>query len=258
MCEPARYIGKATAGKCVSKQAPISAASTLVFKWCLQAHGLTQTAFVRVRANTIKMCRVPFPCHWRRALQVEASYAAMYETAKALTCGCTFNFWLSAPQNISIPPAGASSPGKTLMLMCPSGRRIEHILCAHIRGHTWYCHPGTLSSTNPFHPRGLVAYDIHQRAWRPGTRHRVRLRGRPLKRRLGDVALRAKPFFEWAVAVATWRAEEVRSVDHGGRFDMQEAMAGIDIDVLNTRFGSMVAAVWQWQTSRDGSVHRKI
>ena len=257
----ARYIGRVTATKHVSKEAPVSAASVVVFKWHMQTHGQSQTAYVQERANIIKGSAVPLPCPWRAALHMEATYAAMHDTAKLFCRGCTFTFWLGSPKKISLPVAAGLFPGKTLMVMCPSGQRIEHILCARVCGHLWYCHPGTSSLTNPFDPRDLVVYNVHQRAWRPQSyarQRRIRLRGRCQKRGLGIVALRVRPSFEWAVAVAMWRAEAMRSVDYGDQFDLHRAMAGIDIDVLDTGFGKMVAAAWQWQDSRDGSVHHEM
>jgi hypothetical protein len=50
----------------------------------------------------------------------------------------------------------------------------------------------------------------------------------------------------------------MRSVDYGDHFDLYRAMAGIDIDVLDTGFGKMVAAAWQWEDSCDGSVHHEM
>ena len=224
----------------------------------MQTHGQSQTVCVRERANIIKGRAVPLPYHWRAALHMEATYASMHDTAKLFCRGCTFTFWLGSPRKVSLPVAAGLFPGKTLMLICPSGRRIEHILCARVRGHLWYCHPGTSGITDPFDPRDLVAYNVHRRAWRPQSyaRHRrIRLRGRCQKRDLSIVALRARPSFEWAVAAATWRAEEMRSVTYGDQFDLHAAMAGIDINVLDSGFGKIVAAAWQWQDSRNGSVH---
>ena len=227
----------------------------------MQTHGQSQIAFVRERASIVKDSIVPLPCHWRTALRMEAIYAAIHSTAKFFSHGCAFTVWLGRPKTISLRPVAGLSAGKTLMLVCPSGRRIEHILCARVCGHLWYCHPGTRNSIDPFDPRDLVVHNVHERAWRPQSyaRHRrIRLRDRCQKRNLGIVALRARPSFEWAVAVATWRAEELRSVNYGGHFDLHKAMAGIDIDELEIGFGRMVAAVWQWQASRDSGVRHEM
>ena len=56
--------------------------------------------------------------------------------------GTTFSFRLGVPRKLE-PPPHSYAPGAAVILHLPSGRRVEHVLCAHILGDLWFCHAGS-------------------------------------------------------------------------------------------------------------------
>ena len=142
------------------------------------------------------------------------------------------------------------------MLCLPSGRRLEHVLCAHISGDLWYCHAGSpqegeLSTVDPFLAGGLVVQNIASR-WRPRRMQRKRLRGCCVKHNLAAAAMEKRPFFERVVAIAKWKAEVHRAQERGVPMNLDAASTGVDF--TEEAFGAAAAspwtstmlAVWQW------------
>ena len=67
-------------------------------------------------------------------------------------------------------------PGAAVMIRLPCGRRVEHVLCAHVSGDLWYCHAGSpkegeLNMIDPFCAQDLVIRDLALR-WHPSQPQR--------------------------------------------------------------------------------------
>ena len=68
---------------------------------------------------------------------------------------------LGAPKKTGLVDAGIMSPG-SIMMLDVGDTRSAYILCAHVHGDEWLCHPGTpdaegeLDLTDPFCVNSLV------------------------------------------------------------------------------------------------------
>ena len=190
---------------------------------------------------------VPLPDVLRRILVHEADVALVKAAAARRFLGTAFNLRLGVPRQLQLPPESLFAAGGAVILHVPPGQRVEHLLCAHISGDLWYCHPGSpkdgdLHSTIPFATRDLVVRDISWQCKRP---LRTRLRGRTVKRDLAAIAVKHKSCFELVVAYAKWKAEVHRARERGGHRNIYAATAGIDFEAPATPW-SAVVAVWQW------------
>ena len=154
------------------------------------------------------------PAGWRLALRAAALAQLIEESAMRITselqCGAASCYLLGAPGK---PMAGAHAearqPGTILQLRTSSGAERQFMLCAHVSGSMWYCHPGSIlnddDSANPFDPAGLQLRDLDRPVDLPAKRCRVPPNRPALEHYVGTNA-----FYE-AIAIAAVKAEELNA-----------------------------------------------
>jgi len=249
-----QYVGVSTGPHTYSSAAQPLRNSTLVFAWRLSANGLERAALAKKSARCDALAKyVPLPEQLKTALEIETHYGKVQEEARREFPGLAFNLRLGVPRKLE-PPPHLYAPGAAVMIRLPSGRRVEHVLCAHISGDLWYCHAGSpkegdLHSSWPFRTTDLVVQSL-ARVWYP--RQRKRLKGRCVKRDLAAAAAQHGACFEPAVAMARWRAEAYRAKERKAPMNFAAATAGVDFSeeafkaAAAKPWTSTVLAVWQW------------
>ena len=96
-----------------------------------------------------------------------------------------------------------------------------YLLCGHIETDEWFVHGGTYEdgslATNPFQEKDLLRKDIMREAWDISVSKRLRSNSH-LNALRGYVQVNDYLWCE-IVAVANFRAEEIRSKRHGEEFN---------------------------------------
>lgn len=250
------FLGVSIGGDAHSSTAPVLRTSTLVYVWRLAAMGFVRVAIAKKSARFDAIDQyVPLPAALKNILQIDAHYDAVLREARRILPTATLNLRLGIPKKLE-PPSISRAPGATVVLQLPSGKRVEHVLCARVYGDVWYCHAGSpehgdLSVMRPFRIGGLVLHDL-TRAWHPRQAKRKRLRGRCVKRDLAAAASKHWPSFERLVAVARWKAERERAKKRGMPMLLDAATAGVDFtekafeEAGHKPWTSTILAVWQW------------
>ena len=254
-----QYLGVSTGPYTYSSVVPVRKNSTLVYAWRLAANGLERVALARTSARADAMNKyVPLPDRLKNILHIDAHYDKVRAEAQRAFPATTFNLRLGMPRKLE-PPPHPYAPGAAVMIRFPSGKRAEHVLCAHVSGSLWYCHAGSpkdgeLSITEPFRITDLVVQDLAN-SWRPLQAHckrRKRLQGRCIKRNLAATAVQHRDCFERVVAKAKWDAEAFRAKQRGVPMHLAAATVGVDFSeeafktAAASPWTSTVLAVWQW------------
>lgn len=239
--------------------APVLGNSTLVYAWRLASNGLERVALARTSARGDAINKyVPLPDQFKNVLQIEAHYDKVQAEARRTFPATTFNLRLGMLRRLE-PPPHPYAPGAAVMIRLPSGRRVEHVLCAHVSGSLWYCHAGSpkegdLSISKPFRITDLAVKDLGD-SWRPWQVQHNRLRGRCIKRNLAAAAAQHRACFERVVAMARWNAEAYRAKQRGVPMHLAAATAGVDFSeeafkaAAANPWTSTVLALWQWAAS---------
>jgi hypothetical protein len=140
------------------------------------------------------------------------------------------------------------------------GARVVYLLCAHIEKNDWLVHRGSfvngLLDENPFQEKHLVHKDIVGEAWDYTAGKRLKSSGQLNTLR----AMAITPTDSWCelVAVASYRAEEMRAASQGELFDKEVAERGFEKNPFRWREGerwqsqARVSFLWSW-VSADGS-----
>ena len=251
-----QYLGVSTGQHTSSLEAPALRNSMLVFVWRLAASGMERVALARKTARGDAIAKfVPLPNQLKIALQVEACYDKVRAEAQRVLPAMTFNLRLGVPRRLG-PPPHPYAPGAAVMIRLPSGRRVEHVLCAHVSGELWYSHAGSpkegdLNIVNPFRTHDLVVQNLAS-CWHPWPTQRKRLRGRCVKRGLAAAAAQYRACFERVVAMARWAAEVDRAKRRRGSMHLAAATAGVDFSeeafqaAAANPWTSTILAVWEW------------
>ena len=123
---------------------------------------------------------------------------------------------------IAAPCPLYEEPNTRILLL--RGARIEHVLCAHVSGDEWLCHPGTLSDEDlslvePFRPDALILVNLAEKEWTYESPPKKRLRGRIQSCNVKAVAKEHARRFEQVVALAHYQAEALRAHREGRAFN---------------------------------------
>ena len=161
---------------------------------------------------------MPLPASWKTSLRClslpdlaeKSAHVAREGGVREARCVV-----LGQPKPSPLPEPGAAlQPGAVVLL----GQRIEHLLCAHVEGDLWLCHFGSFDEIwlDPFDYTALCQKDLVRDAPEEGSSMpRKRLRPRLRPGQLRELALSRSQDWDRLVAVATWKAEELRA----GLFD---------------------------------------
>ena len=117
-----------------------------------------------------------------------------------------------------------------MALQSPMGHRQDYLLVAQVEDDRWFCHKGSLHRSGvldddePFAVKDLVLKDIRRDAFGPDDMApRRRIGPHTIGLQLLQAARARAHSWAGAVAVATWRAEEIRSARRP--FDLTVASA---------------------------------
>ena len=162
------YIGVATDRGGFSLGKLPSPRSVLGFRWEMIFQGSPVQVVTEEQASAVETHGVNLPGPWLSALQWDKRRAN-------LQARCARNLFqiscvLGVPKPVELPSKDSFLPGGCHVLHLPDGRRVEHVLCARLRGSWWYCHPGSvrgveISLIEPFAAHDLVLLDVRRRRW---------------------------------------------------------------------------------------------
>ena len=194
----------------VDVAAPLRKDSQVAFEWRARGEGFDETSQVTLRCNSAVDRGVPLPASWKTSLRClslpdlaeKSAHVAREGGVREARCVV-----LGQPKPSPLPEPGAAlQPGAVVLF----GQRIEHLLCAHVEGDLWLCHFGSFDYT------ALCQKDLVRDAPEEGpSMPRKRLRPRLRPGQLRELALSRSQDWDRLVAVATWKAEELRA----GPFD---------------------------------------
>ena len=240
-------------------------AAQLTFRWRLRtSSGHEECYDITSRASHVPTRKVPFPSHWVTAVQCQRLDALAEESAGKVHDHSVSDVRCLALGQAKEPPApdGGTGVGRTVALQV-DGLRVVFLMCAQVRDGQWLCHRGSfLGDTlaeDPLQEADLVLKDVVADAWDASLTKRLRSTGSMnFLRALVKASDRA-----WCelVAVAQYRAEELRARLFGQPFDEYVATAGFERNPWRWRSTgewasqAQVAALWCW-TARDGSPWR--
>ena len=244
--------------------------TTVAFEWRARGTAFDDKCVVRIRCDHAARRSIQFPEQWRTALKCDnlAGLVAKSVQKAREECGvaaveCEV---LGQPKASPLPPPDATLvPGATVGLLL-GGAKIEYLLCAPVRNDAWLCHRGSFvddkfDPDNPFDEKDLVLKDLTrgaQEADDPPPRKKVRAHLHAGQ--LCAAVLKWPAAWDQLVAVAAWRAEELRAADQHRPFDQVAAFAGYEAspwkwNAAGRRIQVQVAALWSWRT---GSWQRQI
>ena len=165
----------------------------------------------------------------------------------------------------SEPQVSALYSGKRATLNIEEGAFGEFVLCSHISGDRWYCHGGVIDESgrldkdNPFDPDRLLVKNVCAEAvpavaW-PARPPKKRVRAHAKQGQLEGALLRHAGRFHEAVAVAHWKAEQLRAEESGAAMDVgfQSPQLGRDPLVYPRGMLTRVGFHWSWEQPGEGA-----
>ena len=236
------------------------------FEWCISVRGYEERSAVILQCNHARGRWVPLPESWRAGLRnvglVEKAEAAARKVQRRSDIRDVKCVVLGLPRPSPLPDAGVSGvPGAVAQLQTSAGMRQDYLLAAYVEEDRWLCHKGSVSEegvlnqNEPFAAEGLVEMDILRDAYEPENAPRRRITGKHITGSDLRAAVDLQPDAWWRlVAVATWRAELLRS--GGEAFDMAVASAGYEANPFHWKVAqgwvshASVAFGWSWRQGR--------
>ena len=229
-----RYIGVDENGM-ANVDMNISRRCVVHFDWHISVHGYDEHHGVSLMCGHACARGVSFPESWRTGLRciglgqkAEAAAQGLRGRSNIRDVQCVL---LGHPRPAPLPaPEVTGVPGAVVQLQTGVGMRQDYLLLAHIEEDRWICHKGVLDSdgaldvSDPFAVGGLVEKDILRDAFEPDFAPRRRVGRHTTGSELLEAANAHQHSWRRAVAVATWRAETLRSRS----FDFEAATAGYE------------------------------
>ena len=218
----------------------------IAFSWTAKGSCIDETAVVHTCWYDFRTGRrVPLPPRWRSMLcasalpQVATGTAALAE--KRLAGRDARCMVLGLPKRVPEPQQqGVIHAPRATVTLGQNGVPRAFILCAPIDGTRWFCHSGAKEGVEgrPFDPKDLVIKDVSKHAW-GGYLGRDLLRSESASAHALQRAARdCEDSFALAVAVATFRAEILRSAMECRSLDWASAAAAFE------------ANPWRWEVDK--------
>ena len=222
---------------CVARYVPgeppakLTRRSNAEFKWVIQAFSRAATTVLPIRCDHAESRGIPWPQHWLTACKIlpivddkcKAACTDAQNSSKNASVVCRL---LGAPKNSgALDILCGSGSGSVVSLTSSSGARQDYLLCAHVSGEKWLCHPGSFSkgilcADNPFRHEDLVARDILADKYDESKRPRRRITRKNTKVDLLDTASSFTSAWSLARAFALWQYAEGKYV---GVYTLEEA-----------------------------------
>jgi len=192
------------------------------FRWRIESAGYNDSYETTTRCDNVPERGVKFPERWRTALQCLKLHDRVHECAgDAMDLGasnvtCELLALAKNPRDDRIGKAVAPND---------NGSRVVYLLCGHIEHDDWMLHNVShvddQLDSNPFQEKDLVIKDIVKDAW--DVTQRKRLRTNSHMNVLRGYAQANDYLWCEIVAVAQFRAEEIRSRRHHQELDKDYA-----------------------------------
>ena len=229
--------------------------STVGYKWSYRDNTVNVTQTKKARYDYAAEHGFTLPEQWKTAIKCRrlphiaresADLFAEQSGLRDVTCRM-----VGVPRPVTIHTDGRIELGSILKLAMGIAP-VEHVLCAHVRDQSWFCHRGSLDgyvlSATPFAETDLVVKDLGTDLWIEGVeRPRKRVRTHLRMGKLAEEIHIHSEAFDHLVARAHWKAEEIRA--NGGPMDESSALAGYDPNPFNWTGGtrSYVGCLWSFQ-----------
>jgi hypothetical protein len=221
----------------VEGDTPARNISIAFFEWRVCGENVDRSCTSKVRCGNAVQQGVPFPREWLTPLRCRDLPRIAKSSAQRVHEDCGVDVQcrvLGQPRKSNLPPCGApQSPGSTVVLQTSKGPRLEYLLCAHVNEDVWLCHRGTFvgnkfDSKNSFDPQDLVLRDILRDAWEDSPPATKRIRAHLHAGQLRNAAHTRQAAWDRLVAVATFRAEEIRAADQHRPCNEDAASSGFE------------------------------
>ena len=224
------------------------------FRWRIQ-HGVYDAAAeVEVLCHNIVNKGVPLPEHWHTAMQCLAVSDIANSSARKV-CDARFTDVCCVLLGQAAAKFGSHEKVGQSIALTVNGERIVFLLCAHVENNDWLCHRGSFVegalAASPFHEHDLVCKDIVKDAWKAAVNKRLRSSGQwaALKSLVGH-----PPDYSWTqlVAVAHFKAEEMKAARQGIALDVRKTAAGFESNPFlweadgNWMSQASVTFLWSW------------
>ena len=185
---------------------------------------------MEVRLDNAKKQGVPIPPDWVTALrslkagEICRNFVGDLKLPAGVSiASCNF---LGAPK-VCTPYVQGLAVGRCLAFSHVGGRK-NFVLVAHVEDHEWLCHGGSFlgdcAVPDPFSESNLVVKDVQKDLWDDTTApRRIRIHAK-VQQLINQIQERSLEFSE-LVAVATFRAEEIRAARVNAPIDVSKASA---------------------------------
>jgi len=230
----------------------------LSFLWEIDASGYNDQCKVEAKCGNVVARGVPFPERWKTALNCLSLHEQIQDSASGVT-----EFGISDVKCELLGQARApmgGSIGKAIPLN-DNGCRVVYILCGQVDDDEWFCHKGSYENgslaTNPFQEKDLMYRNIATETWDASVNKRLRSNSH-LNILRGYVQINDYLWCE-LVAVANFRAEEIRAQKLGRKFDEIIAMQYFEQNPFlwesqgKWKSQSRLTTLWSWKR---GEIHR--
>ena len=240
------------------------------YVWTAKIFNYEEQFETSVRCDNADARGIPFPEAWRTALKcVGHGLGQMAEKAAEGVRGAMGRdhvecLLLGLPKPVSLPLEGATRvAGCVVQLQTRSGMPESYLLAAYIEDNHWFCLKGVLDSNGEleaFDPKDLVVKDIVRDAFQPETAPRRRIMPHASGPQLVE-GTRAHQQSWWrVVAIATWRAENLRAERRP--FDSTAAGAGFESNPFRWKMAegwlSQADVTFSWAWWEDGAWRRDL
>ena len=229
--------------------------ASFAFEWRVKACGYEAAHVTTVRCDHLAGRGVSFPPGWHVALQnldldeyVAKEVERVIARSKVPNARCHL---LGRAQRTCVADL-QHTPGAFVVI-----DRVEHVLCAHIVDDEWFAHRGSFDGEvfceeTPLRPQDLIHVRITTACMEPPRRKRI-----PTHLHVGQLRdfIGKKPCdFDVLVAVATYRAETIRSQRQTREIDLSAATRKFErnpfawTEADSQLWNLVLVARWSWQT----------
>ena len=269
ICRRSRYLGVVKNGVAdLGVQAKWR--SQVRYVWTVKIFNYEEEFETSLRCGDADARGVPFPEGWRTALKCLGHGLGQKagQAAEGLRAGTGHEhvecLLLGLPKPVALPPDGATRVvGCVAQLKTRGGMPESYLLAAYIEDNQWFCLKGVLDSNGEleaFDPKDLVVKDIVRDAFQPETAPRRRIMPHASGPQLVE-GTRAHQQSWWrVVAIATWRAENLRAERRP--FDSTAAGAGFESNPFRWTVAegrlSHADVTFSWAWWEDGAWRREL
>jgi len=258
MCE---FIGVPLQDGSYDSAAPLRKKAVVAFRWTGQFQGVPRKTIVEIQCDNAVSRGVTFPPLWNFAIQACSLQAIADESAKAFAkefgvskAACAI---MGMAKSCHISDKNISNAPGSVVTLSAHRIGIEYLLCAHVHEDYWLCSKGhfingQFQEGDPFNLDSLVVKNVRQDAWSGLDGGRKRIRTHLHQGQLRQVAIEWEDDWNLLVAVAHWKAEEMRAKYERREMNNEVAALRFEVDPFawtickGARKKSKVVVRWAW------------